>query len=449
MTLLPPDVSTPSVATRNKGLDVLRGAAVTAVLLFHAFPTVFPGGFLGVDLFFVLSGYLITGVLVSSLTIDGSLLVRRFWSRRLRRLLPALVLLLPTVTVLSLVVPGGPQAGMRQQWLTALTFTSNWFQIGAEERYFAQADPPLLTHLWSLAVEEQFYLFWPLVFGAGWCLLGKCSVRLRQSTDARRRFLAWAAIAMAVASATAMGVQGFAGDPSGRAYLGTDTHAFGLLAGSALALWPGRRGWLRPWARKALVFAAVVVLAFFCLTMEGTAPFPYLGGLVVVVTATCVLVLACTVPGQQPRNPGAERIPRSGRYLVRGTSSAFGWLGQRSYGLYLWHWPLLVLIMPLVAPELRTIAAILILGLSAGVAHLSWELVEKPVLHCSAIPAPAQSIRQRLRPFQTGTALALFASLCIGSIWALAISPSHSPLQERLQQQQQHLTPTDVKRGTP
>jgi TRAP-type C4-dicarboxylate transport system permease small subunit len=105
--------------------------------------------------------------------------------------------------------------------------------------------------------------------------------------------------------------------------------------------------------------------------------------------------------------------------------------------------------MPLVTPELRTIAAALILGLSAGVAHLSWELVEKPILQCSAIPALTPSIRKRLRPFQTGTALVIFASLCIGSIWALAISPSHSPLRERLQQQQQHLTQTDVKRGTP
>jgi peptidoglycan/LPS O-acetylase OafA/YrhL len=189
--------------------------AVLAVMAFHEGLRGAPGGFLGVDVFFVLSGYLITDLLVTQRGRLGRLDLRSFWTRRARRLLPALAVVLIAVTAAVAVLEPDQLAGLRPALLAAVTYSSNWFQAGQHVSYFASfGPPPPLQHLWSLAIEEQFYLAWPLILGL---LLTQVSDRLV------RVAFAWLG---AVISALLMAIfYANGGDPS-RVYFGTDTHSW-------------------------------------------------------------------------------------------------------------------------------------------------------------------------------------------------------------------------------
>ena len=218
-------------ATRRPGLDGLRGLAVIAVIAFHEQLSAFPGGFLGVNVFFVLSGYLITDLLTAHWNQYGRLDLRGFWARRARRLLPALAVLLVVVTAATAVIEPAQLAALRSALLAAVTYSSNWWQALAHQSYFARfGPPPPLQHLWSLAIEEQFYLVWPLLLIV---ILKTCRSRHL------RAGLAWSGAALSALAMALVYVPG--GDPS-RVYYGTDTHASALFIGSALALtWPLRR----------------------------------------------------------------------------------------------------------------------------------------------------------------------------------------------------------------
>src|SRR6202167_1993157 len=217
--------------TRRPGLDGLRGLAVIAVIAFHEQLSAFPGGFLGVDVFFVLSGYLITDLLTAHWSQYGRLDLRGFWARRARRLLPALAVLLVVVTAATAVIEPAQLAALRSALLAAVTYSSNWWQALAHHSYFTQfGPPPPLQHQWSLAIEEQFYLVWPLLLIV---ILKTCRSRHL------RAGLAWSGAALSALTMALVYVPG--GDPS-RVYYGTDTHASALFIGSALALtWPLRR----------------------------------------------------------------------------------------------------------------------------------------------------------------------------------------------------------------
>src|SRR5580700_1820848 len=220
-----------SAATRLPGLDGVRALAVIAVIAFHEQLTAFPGGFLGVDVFFVLSGYLITDLLVAQWHQHGRLRLGNFWARRARRLLPALATMLVVVTAAIAIVEPSQLAALRPALLAAVTYSSNWWQALHHQSYFTQfGPPPPLQHLWSLAIEEQFYLVWPLLLIV---LLSRCrSSRIRAA-------VAWLGAALSVVAMALIYVPG--ADPS-RVYYGTDTHASALFVGSALALtWPLRR----------------------------------------------------------------------------------------------------------------------------------------------------------------------------------------------------------------
>jgi peptidoglycan/LPS O-acetylase OafA/YrhL len=210
------------------GLDGMRALAVIAVLLYHAGLPWIPGGFLGVEVFFVLSGYLITSLLLAEWRAKGSVELKLFWLRRARRLLPALYLLV--VVTLSYAVLFLPEevAGLRSDALAAFGYATNWYLIFGHESYFeAVGRPSLLNHLWSLAVEEQFYLVWPVLF---WVGISFGAARWRH----RRVFVgALGGAALSVLLLAILYVPG--ADPS-RLYYGTDTRAAGLLIGAALAL---------------------------------------------------------------------------------------------------------------------------------------------------------------------------------------------------------------------
>ncbi|MFK4808377.1 acyltransferase family protein, partial [Microbacterium sp. ZW CA_36] len=208
---------------RFAGLDGMRAIAVTLVVVYHLFPPhVLPGGFLGVDVFFVISGFLITSLLLREHTATGRVALGRFWQRRARRLLPALAVVVAVCSALAWLIGGDVLVDLDAQVLGAATFSYNWVSIGGGGGYFAAATPELFRNFWSLAVEEQFYLVWPLVFPL-FLLLPRAWARIA------------AAFALAAGSAAWMGVVVSSGGDLTRAYFGTDTHAFGLLLGVGLA----------------------------------------------------------------------------------------------------------------------------------------------------------------------------------------------------------------------
>ena len=344
------------------GLDGLRALAIVAVLVFHLDPSWLPGGFLGVDVFFVVSGFLITTLLVREQVASGRLDLPAFWTRRARRLLPALLVCVPASVLLARLSEGDLLVGVGRQVLGAFTFTSNWLEVAAGSDYFAATTPTLFMNLWSLAVEEQFYLLWPVAV----LLL----LRLTRGYEAR----AAAALGLAVLSAVLMAARVDPESPT-RAYYGTDTHVMGLMLGAALAFaWAApHRAWTRtPWwaAHRRHVAAAALATLLVLLVRAGEAsPWTFRGGILLASLATTVLVLVV--------------VERPGRLQAVLELPAARWVGARSYGIYLWHWPVFLIIgadLP-VAPGgpayLATRAWCVVMTLV--IADLSYRLIETPV----------------------------------------------------------------------
>ncbi|MCK9913184.1 MULTISPECIES: acyltransferase family protein [Microbacterium] len=393
MSVTPP----PAPAGRFDGLDGMRALAVALVVAYHVFPGgPFVGGFLGVDVFFVISGFLITSLLTREKDATGRISLAGFWRRRARRLLPALVLVVVVCASIALAVGGDILTDLGRQVLGAATFSYNWLAVAAGGDYFAQTAPELFRNLWSLAVEEQFYVLWPLVLLLG-VLIGR---RAGRFAIGRRRAGIAVVMAAAVASAVWMAVlvastpgdaAGGAGDAvtggaSGgaitRAYFGTDSHAFGLLLGAALALaLPAVRASARPWVRRRatrgilLVAGSVAAAALVALALlpETATAWTFPGVLIAASALTGVVILACTWPGAVLGR--ALDIP------------SLRWIGVRSYAIYLWHWPIMVLLTASLArsgtggadasmPWQLSVAALVFTLVAAD---LSLRLVETPV----------------------------------------------------------------------
>ncbi len=343
----------------HPGLDGLRAVAVLAVIAYHLGFGWASGGLLGVEVFFVLSGYLITDLLVNEHRRSGRVDLGQFWLRRAKRLLPALFVMLAAVVVWATLVDPARLAAVRSDLPAAVLYVSNWWFIFHHVSYFARFGPPSpLGHLWSLAIEEQFYVVWPLVVVAAFRL-------------ARwRRALVALTVLGAAASAVEMALLYVPGGNPTRVYDGTDTRAFALLIGAALALLLPRArsfGAVSGGARRVLgaVGGAALAGIFVLLWRTGEySTFLYRGGMVVLSVLTAV-VIAVTI------HPGA----RLGRLLG---AEPLRWLGERSYAVYLWHYPVIVLTTPVGAqPSLAR--GTLQVASSVVLAGASWRFVEQPV----------------------------------------------------------------------
>ena len=365
--LLPREV--PERLPYMPGIDGLRAIAVVAVILYHAEFGFIPGGFLGVEVFLVISGYLITSLLILERVKTGKIDLKEFWTRRARRLLPALGVLLLLVTTSALLFARDALFRLNHDVLGALTYSTNWLMIFRQESYFeAFARPPLLRHLWSLAVEEQFYLFFPLIFAGVMILVSRRSTGYGQTA---RRFMGFAAVAVIASTALMWLLYVPYEDPS-RVYFGTDTRASGLFVGVALAF-----AW-QPWrftkmlaTRGAVIlnvagFAALGFLTYILLTIGEYDIFLYRGGFLLVSILTAV-VIAVTVHPQGALNP------------VLG-NKLFVWIGKRSYGLYLYHWPVFVLMRPGIdVPWGRWPTFIAQITVTVLITEASYRWIEQPI----------------------------------------------------------------------
>ncbi len=341
------------------GLDGLRAIAVVAVIIYHLDPHWLPGGYLGVDLFFVISGYLITALVLGEYQRTATVSLRRFWARRARRLLPALGLALVLVTIAAALLARDALPPMRYDVPAAVFYVLNWRLLFAHDSYAASfGRPPLLLHLWSLSVEEQFYLIWPPVL----------LVLLRRRVSRSR--IAGIALGGALVSSLLMALLYQPGHPSG-VYFGTDTHAQGLLIGCTLAaaVPPWRmHAAVAPAARKVLECSGVVALVAVAagLAVLGfDSSVTYRGGMIAVDLATAVVVATVAHPAS-----------RLGELLSR---QPLRWLGLRSYSLYLWHWPIFQMTRP--GPDLAWPtfpATVLRLTLTVAAAELTYRYVEQP-----------------------------------------------------------------------
>ncbi|HSO65959.1 MAG TPA: acyltransferase family protein [Ornithinibacter sp.] len=400
----PEDAARPrSGSTRLPGLDGLRALAITAVLVFHLDPTWLPGGFLGVDVFFVVSGFLITTLLVRERTTTGRLDLPGFWTRRARRLLPALLVCVPASVLLARLTEGDLLVGIGRQVTGAFTFTSNWLEIAAGSDYFAATSPQLFMNLWSLAVEEQFYLLWPI------------AVLLLLTLVRRPEARAATALGIAAVSSVLMAVRLDPESPT-RVYFGTDTHVMGLMLGAALAFaWaaPHRAWTTTPWwdaHRRHVAAAALLTLGTLLVLASETSPVTFRGGILLASAATTALVLVV--------------VERPGRLRAVLEVPLARWLGARSYGIYLWHWPVLLVIgqdLPVARGSTAyALTRVWCVVVTLVVADLSFRLVEMPVRRHGFAGSVRQGLR-RLRGLGTRGARVIWSVVLVLTIALVAV----------------------------
>ncbi|MDG1410648.1 MAG: acyltransferase family protein [Acidimicrobiales bacterium] len=419
---------------RIEGLDGLRAMAVLAVLGYHLRPSAVPGGFLGVDVFFVISGFLITTLLIREQRTAGRIDLRAFWIRRGRRLLPALVTVVATSIIVARLVDSDLLVNIKRQTIGAATFSTNWIEIGASTDYFDASSPLLFNTFWSLAIEEQFYLLWPIV------IVGLVRARVRLTHAAMFTLVA------AGGSATLMSVLIASGVSATRVYYGTDTHLFGLMLGASLAfafaapvpILASRR-WhrLRLWV-GFVGMAAVVALIF---GIDHASPITYHGG--IALASACSVLMVVALPGGPTLFTGLLQ------------TRPLSWVGQRSYGIYLWHWPVFLVVselLPAPAPGVppTLLTALSVLAVTAILSEASYQWIEGPIRHNGFVGTWHALVGRRLMRMAAPAVIVLMALVGL----SLATAPDRSRAQlsveagQRAIESQPALVPTTVPATT-
>jgi peptidoglycan/LPS O-acetylase OafA/YrhL len=388
----------------------LRALAVIAVVIYHFDPAALPGGFLGVDIFFVISGYLITRLITREFVDHRRIDTPAFYRRRARRLLPALAVVLVAITIAALFWRD-QLAMLRPGVIFSALFSANWWLAFDRQPYFvATGRPTMLQHLWSLGVEEQFYLFWPVITAAT-LTAGRRAIRRRaregkDTADAVRRITAQLAVIAVVFALMSTGLSWLLADlrnvPYGSdgstLYYGTDTHCMGLLLGAALGAWttgrrPGRRtarfspqqtrAWLDVVGTAALL--AVLILTRTYASYSHTL---YRGGFLLIAALVTLVIGVATRSGS--RLGTALEAP-----LLR-------WIGVRSYAIYLWHWPIAIVTRPGLDTSLPTwLDQTMRVALTLALANLTYTFIETPTRRLGlrgAIRAMMRSVRRAASP---------------------------------------------------
>ena len=347
------------------GLDGIRAIAVIMVLSYHLKLSLFKSGFLGVTVFFVLSGYLITGILISEVEEEGTIDLKNFWLRRIRRLVPAVMSMAVVIIFVSAVVNRVIFTKGCKDFLASVLGFNNWWQIFNKVSYFEAAGVPSpFTHCWSLAIETQFYLIYPLI------LLGIYKLAKSRGEGRAKRGLLFAGVTLLLAliSVILMIVLFDPQQDASRVYYGTDTRAFSLLFGALLAiLWEYRMVPRRLSASVNMVLGSVSFAALLVMTIaiNGSSNFWYRGGQVVGTILTVLMVYAVS-----------GRKTWLSRFL---SNPVLKWIGDRSYSIYLWHYPIILLISKgIKASWWITLIEIV---LSVVLAELSYRFIETPIRH--------------------------------------------------------------------
>lgn len=397
-------------------VQALRALAVTMVVVNHLWPAQLPGGFAGVDVFFVISGFLITGHLTRELVVTGRLDLPSFWSRRVRRLLPAALVVLAACLVLTLVAL--PSSAWREnlgQIVGSTFYVENWVLVASSTDYFAAEDAAsTVQHYWSLSVEEQFYLVWPLVLVAGVWLAARGSgprgPRIRRTIVTSITVAAVASFAASVVLAGSVG--------GGGGYFSTATRVWEFMAGAALVFLPGTMrvptgiavaaGWLG--------VAVIVACAF---GLRGTSGYP--GALALLPVVGTMLVIAA----------GTPRSRWSTSWILRRRSVQY--LGDVSYSLYLWHWPLIV-VAPFALVAVGGLASwwqrAVVLALSLVLAGLTKRYVEERFRRASAgMPRTRANRRALLVPLTAGVAMLA----AVGTVTAVLVTPRAQAVEQALE----------------
>jgi peptidoglycan/LPS O-acetylase OafA/YrhL len=379
--------------------------AVLGVVVYHLAPGGLPGGFLGVDVFFVISGYLITSLLLRERLRDGRVGLPRFWLRRIRRLYPAIVALVIVLIAVTALWDSGALMSSRPTFLMVLIYMTNWWFIFHHVPYFQSfGPPPLLLHLWSLAIEEQYYLIWPPLL----------ILLLRGRRPSR---VAGLALLGAIGSAVAMLLLYHGPGSINRIYYGSDTHVEGLLLGSALGLLMPPYGLPRripTRARKRLdrtgaaALVGLLLLAF--LTSQADA-FTWEGGLLLAVVLASVVVVV-----------GAHPATRLSKVLAVGP---LRWLGTRSYSVYLWQWPLIVLTLRGGALPMSGIEGVVVrIGAIVVLSEASYRFIEQPFRTGRAQAALHRLLDHSARVRWTAAAVGTAMAGTVVAVAAVAQAPA-------------------------
>jgi len=339
-------------------LDGLRALAALVVLLYHADMPWMPGGFLGVEVFFVLSGFLITSLLLAEWYRTGRVNLLQFGLRRLRRLFPAMLLMVVASVSFAVLFLPDDVVGLRRDAVAGLGYVTNWHLIFSRISYFeSMGRPSLLRHLWSLAIEGQLYVAWPLIF----------AVLIRRWNG---RWVPLLAVLGAAGSTVLMALLYHPDlDPS-RVYYGTDTRAAGFLLGALLVFVPlqgrsARR--VTAWLVDLAGLASLGLLVWACIRIDAYQPLLYRGGFAVVAIATMLVIVAIV-------RPNTRLVP-----AVLGCRP-LRWIGLRSYGIYLWHWPVFMLTRPQLDLPLDGVPLLVLrIALTLVLTELSYRAVEKPL----------------------------------------------------------------------
>ncbi len=348
-------------------LDGLRAFAVLAVIAYHMNMPWAPGGLLGVTMFFVLSGYLITGLLLAEFEYSGTIDLKDFWLRRIRRIVPAVLFTIFGVTVLCVIFNHALLTKLRPDIVPTALFFNNWWQIISNVSYFqALGAPSPITHCWSLSIEEQFYIIWPPL------LLIALRFGMRKGTMRKLT-----CVLIAVSAVLMMLLFDPTGDPS-RVYYGTDTRAFSLLIGAFLAMvWPSAKltdvSGQDLSRQERLIFDGVGIVALVGLILmvaltNGYSPFIYYGGLLICSILTAIAMAVMVHP-----------VSLLGKIF---SWQPLTWIGKLSYSIYLWHYPLLLLTTPgNLQSGVLWWGRLLQLALIIVVSWLSYTFVENPIRH--------------------------------------------------------------------